>query len=236
MRFDLSTDVGMGGDDGPMYSIVSSANVACELNDEAEPMKRAVRLALQHRIAVGALVRYSSPAGSSYEEMARDVAAQVEALERIVEKSGSRITHVRPHGLLYREVAADAAIAEIFVDAVWGVDPTLRLIGLAGSELPGIARAIGMDVAEEAFADLRYTAQGVPADPEDPRAVISDPEEAAAQALSIALGRAVDTIEDKAVALRADTICIRGGELNSFVIARAVHDTLAGAGLIIAPP
>ena len=236
MRFDLSTDVGTGGDDGPMYSIVSSANIACELHGEAEPMKLAVRLAMQHRVAIGALVGYSSPTGSAYAEMARDVAGQVEALERIVEKSGSRITHVRPRGLLYKEVAADAAIAEIFVDAVWGVDPTLRLVGLAGSELPGIARAIGMDVAEEAFADLRYTAEGIPADPTDPRAEISDPEEAAAQALSIALGRAVDTIEDKAIALRADTICIRGGELESFAIARAVRDTLSGAGLIIAPP
>ncbi|MFA5891729.1 MAG: LamB/YcsF family protein [Actinomycetota bacterium] len=240
MRFDLSTDVGAGGDDGPLYAIVSSVNIACGgYTGDREDMRLSVQLAVQHRVAIGALAGYAVPegaVGASYEELARAVAVQVASLARIAEKRGSRIAHVRPQGNLYGRTAADATVAEAFVTAVWSIDPTLRIVGLAGSELPAIARGMGMDVVEEAFADLRYTDDGTPADPAEPGAVISNPDEAAAQALSIALGRAVDTIDDRAIAVRADTICIRNGAPESIEIARAVRDALAGAGLIIAPP
>lgn len=40
--------------------------------------------------------------------------------------------HVKPHGMLYNQAAVDPLLADAIAQAVKAVDPSLRLVGLAG--------------------------------------------------------------------------------------------------------
>jgi lactam utilization protein B len=65
------------------------------------------------------------------------------------------------------------ALAEAIARAVQQFDPQLRLFGLANSALIE-ARAIGLPVAAEAFADRRYCANGSLQPRRESGAVIED--------------------------------------------------------------
>lgn len=43
--------------------------------------------------------------------------------------------HVKPHGMLYNRAAKDPHLAQAIAKAVHDYDPSLILVGLAGSEL-----------------------------------------------------------------------------------------------------
>ena len=87
---DLNADVGEGPGEGPLYALISSANVACggHAGDVAS-MREAIRLAQRHGVAVGAHPSYPDRAGfgrvtKNLEPRALSdaISAQIEALLR----------------------------------------------------------------------------------------------------------------------------------------------------------
>jgi len=78
---------------------------------------------------------------------------------------------------------------------------------------------MGMTVAGEAFADRRYEPDGTLRSRKFPDALITDPGEAAAQALRFAREGL------------AETICVHGDTPGSVAILKAVGQTIAAGGL-----
>ncbi len=70
------------------------------------------------------------------------------------------MVHVKPHGMLYNQAAVEPALAEAIARAVQAVDPALRLVGLAGSELIRAGEQLGLTTRQEVFADRGYQADG----------------------------------------------------------------------------
>lgn len=243
VRIDLNADVGEGGDDGPLMPLVTSVNIACGAHaGDAATMSRAVEEAGRLGLAVGAHPGYADPEHFGRRELAlpeaeveRTLAEQIRALAVIAERFGVRLSHVKPHGALYNQAAVDPVLARAVASAVGTADPGLRLVGLAGSALPAAGADAGLAVAGEAFADRRYRAGGTLAPRSLPGAVIEDPETAAAQALAIARGAEIETIDGHGIALRAETLCVHGDTPGALAVARAVRRALVGAGIEIAP-
>jgi UPF0271 protein len=238
---DLNADVGEGYDDRSLMPLVTSVNVACggHAGDE-RTMSETVEAALRLRIAIGAHPSYPDREHFGRRELAiplADVDAairdQVRALLAIAESAGSRLAHVKPHGALYNVAARDSAIARAVARAVRGVDPRLTLVGLAGSRLLEAAREAGLRAAGEAFADRRYAADGSLVPRSEPRALIHDPREAAAQAVSIVRDGVVTAVDGRRVAIRAETLCIHGDTEGATAIAEAVRAGLLSAGVEI---
>jgi UPF0271 protein len=109
------------------------------------------------------------------------------------------------------------------------------LVGAAGSMLIGAGLDAGLTVAEEAFADRRYRADGTLVPRGEPGALVTDPEEAAEQAVRLAQERMVIANDGSKIEVRADTICLHGDTPGAANIARRIHERFRLAGIRIAP-
>jgi UPF0271 protein len=247
---DLNADVGEGfgswtmGDDAPLLSVVTSANVACGYHaGDPQVMDRTVALAARTGVALGAHPGYPDLRGFGRREIAvdpaeveNDVLYQVGALAAFARSHGTRLAHVKPHGALYNQSARDPELARAVARAVRRAGPELALVGLATSEpLRRAAESEGLRFAGEAFADRVYEANGSLRSRRLSGAVITDPEVAAAQAVRIARDGIVVAANGVEVALDAETLCLHGDTPGAFAIARAVRHALEGAGVAVSP-
>jgi UPF0271 protein len=243
---DLNADVGesfgawqMGSDDA-LIPLVTSVNIACGAHaGDALTILRTAALAVRTGAAIGAHPGYPDLAGFGRrdldltdEELRATLIAQIGAVVAGAVASGGKVNHVKPHGALYNRAAADGAVAATIAAAVLDLDRTLVLVGLAGSASITAGRAIGLRVAEEAFADRRYEADGTLRSRRLDGALLG-PAEAAAQAVSIARDGVAVAADGSSLAVRADTICVHGDTPGAVAVAKAVRAGLEAAGIAI---
>jgi UPF0271 protein len=242
---DLNCDMGesfgpwtMGTDEALLDSI-TSASIACGFHaGDPGTMRRTVQLALARGVAVGAHPGLPDLVGFGRREMAITpeeayslTVYQIGALMAFVRAEGGTMQHVKPHGALYNMAAQRAELAEAIASAVHDVDPTLILVGLAGSQLIRAAERAGLRTAGEAFADRRYQADGSLMQRSRSHAVITDPAEAVAQVVEIVgSGRVID-VEGGHLAINAETICIHSDTPGAAEFARQVRARLEAEGI-----
>jgi UPF0271 protein len=227
---DLNADLGEGGDDAPLYAWISSANIACGGHaGDAETMRAAVRLAVRHGVSIGAHPSY--PDREGFGRVTRNVpphalslaiAGQLAALVQVAEALGARVSHVKPHGALYGDAASRPEIALALAEGVASVANGLFLVGLAGSSALRIWSEYGFSVAAEGFADRAYAANGTLVPRAKAGAVITNPADAAAQAIRLA--------EEGSCA----TLCVHADTEGAAAIAAAVRRGLEEAGFTLA--
>src|SRR5688572_30259303 len=114
------------------------------------------------------------------------------------------VHHVKPHGALYNDAHRDRALADVIVSAL---DESTALVAPDHSQMAAAARAAGVRVIREAFADRRYEPDGSLT----PRSIAGSTltiEEAAAQAALLARESVVIARDGSRVAVAFDTICI----------------------------
>ena len=205
-------------------------------------IERTVALAAAHGVAVGAHPGYPDLAGFGRRAMAlspaeieASVLYQVGAVAAFTRAAGVELRHVKAHGALYNRAAHDEAAAAAIARAVRRFDSALVLVGLAGSALVAAGREAGLAVAEEAFADRAYEADGSLRSRLLPGAVLDDPGAAAEQAVAIVRG-SVRAFDGTTLGIRADTICVHGDLPGAAARARAVRDALLTEGVEIRPP
>ncbi|WP_313917630.1 5-oxoprolinase subunit PxpA [Tahibacter sp.] len=249
-RIDLNCDLGESfgawsmGQDEAVLAEVSSANIACGFHaGDPDVMRRTVRLAAAHGVAIGAHPSLPDLQGFGRREMSVSadeaqalVLYQIGALSAFAKSSGVRLQHVKPHGALYNMAARDDALACAIAAAVAEFDPELILVGLAGSALLRAGQTAGLAVAAEAFCDRRYRRDGSLTPRREPGAVIHDIEEAVQQGLSIALRGHAVAGDGSPVAIAADTLCIHGDKADAAAFARRLRAGLEQAGVTIAAP
>ena len=244
---DLNCDLGESfgawtmGQDAAVLDCISSANIACGFHaGDPSTMRRTVAAAVARGVAIGAHPSLPDLQGFGRREMHIEpdevhalVVYQVGALMGFAAAAKVRLRHVKPHGALYNMAARDAALAEAIAGAVRDVDPSLILVGLAGSELPRAGVQAGLRVAHEGFADRRYRSDGSLVPRRQSGSVIESIDEAVAQALLIATeGRAIGA-DGQAVSIAADTLCVHGDRPDAAQFARRLRDALRAAGVEI---
>ena len=249
-RIDVNADVGESfgawtlGADEELLALVSSASVACGFHaGDPMVMDRTVALAVRAGVAVGAHPGHLDLRGfgrraiaASPAEVEADVVYQVGALAAFAASYGVRLRHVKPHGALYNQAAADPALARAIARASARVDRGLMVVGLASSAtMRRAAEEAGLRFSAEAFADRAYEPDGSLRPRAMPGAVITDPEEAAARAVRIARDGLVPAAGGDVVHLAADTLCLHGDNPNALAIARAVRRALDAAGIEVRP-
>ena len=243
-QIDLNADVGESfgpwpmGDDARLIPLVSSVNIACGAHaGDPATIARTVRLALAHGAAIGAHPGYPDLAGFGRRHL--DIAAddleaslivQIGAVDAVARSQGTTVRHVKPHGALYNRAARDLGLAAVIARAISSLDPSLVLVGLAGSSLLEAGLAADLAVRAEAFADRAYEADGSLRDRRLDGAIL-DPAAAVRQAVSIARDRSATTTDGRRVAIEADTICIHGDGPDAVATAVAVRAALAEAGI-----
>ena len=249
MPIDLNSDLGEGygpwpmGDDAAMLNIVSSANIACGFHaGDPAGLLSVLRQAAARGVAVGAHVSYPDRVGFGRrnmdvapDDLTADVIYQIGALQGLARAAGTRVTYVKPHGALYNTIAGDARQADAVIAGVKAVDPSLVLMGLAGAPVLDRARAAGLSVVAEAFADRAYTAAGVLVSRKQPGAVLHDPDLIAARMLRLATEGVLEAEDGSTLRLQVDSICVHGDSPGAVAIAARVRDALVAGGVTVVP-
>lgn len=225
MTLDLNCDMGELEDaphEAALMQYITSANIACggHAGDDAT-MERTARLALARGVRIGAHPGYPDRAnfgrlevpmtGAEIEGAVRE---QIQRLDAVVRRLNATIVHVKPHGALYNAAVRNEAVARAIANGVAQWNPRVTLFGLAGSPMLDVWRGMGMAVAAEAFADRRYEPDGTLRSRKFPDALITDPREAAAQALRFAREG------------RAQTVCVHGDTPHAVEILKACREAL----------
>jgi len=177
---------------------ITSANVACGGHaGDAASTRRTVEMARRHGVEVGAHPGYPDRANFgrvemalSAEQIAQTVCQQIGALAAIA----GGLAHVKPHGALYNVAAKNSEVARAIGEGVARYGEGLVLVGLAGSTMLDVWRAMGFRTAAEGFADRRYEPDGSLRARKFADALITEPGEAAAQALRLVSEGRVQTI------------------------------------------
>ncbi|HWJ81332.1 MAG TPA: 5-oxoprolinase subunit PxpA [Nocardioides sp.] len=233
---DLNADVGESfgrwqlGDDEALLPHLTSANVACGFHaGDPTTLHRTCATAVRHGVAIGAQVGYPDLAGFGRrfvdvapEDLVADVLYQLGALDALARAAGGQVAYVKPHGALYHAVTRDAGQAGAVVEAVvrYGGLPVL---GLPGSLLLELAAEAGLPTAAEGFADRGYREDGSLVPRSEPGAVLTDPDEVAAQAVRLATTGGVRSV------------CVHGDSPGAPLLAAAVRSALDAAGVTVAP-
>ena len=226
VKIDLNCDLGESfgaytiGMDDKVIPLISSCNIACGYH-ASDP------LVMQKTVAMAAGV---SPA-----EAAAYVTYQLGALYAFAKAAGVPLQHVKPHGALYNMAGKDYKLALAIAKAVQAFDPSLILMGLAGSESVRAAQDIGLPVAREVFADRAYMPDGslVPRSREG--AVIHDEKVAISRVVRMVKEHKVTAIDGTDIEIVPDSICVHGDNEKALTFVTQIRSALAAEGAEIAP-
>ncbi|QSR25962.1 hypothetical protein CFH99_10035 [Nocardioides aromaticivorans] len=238
---DLNADVGESfgrwqlGDDAALLPHLTSANVACGFHaGDPLTLRRTCELAVEHGVVIGAQVGYRDLAGFGRrdididaEDLEADVLYQLGALDGIARVAGSAVRYVKPHGALYHAVNQRAHKARAVLRAVVAFGDArgeaIPVLGLPGSQFLRFAEEAGLPAVGEGFADRAYRSDGGLVPRSSPGALLTDPAEAAAQAVRLATSDGVRSL------------CVHGDSPGAAALAAAVREGLSSAGITVAP-
>jgi UPF0271 protein len=208
---------------------------------DPDTMRRTVEAAVRRGVVVGAHPSYPDRDGFGRRPMdlppaqvTAEVRLQVEALDAVARRCGTRVRYVKPHGALYHRMADEEECALAVAEALRQVGD-LVLLAPAGSPTLDVVESSGVRVATEAFADRAYRPDGGLAPRTVAGSVLTDPGAVVRQAVAIALGHRVTAVDGTEIQLDASSICVHGDTPGAGPLAHDVRAALERAGVTVAP-
>jgi len=244
VHIDLTAELGHGlGDcsaaaEGLLWPLVSSAAIPCGSHSgDPTSILHACGEAAARGIAVGASVGYRDRIGGGWrfmdydaDDLTAEIIYQLGALDGLALTEDVRVSFVRPSGALFEAARTDRKHAWAVVNAVLDYDPTLVVVGSAGSALLMTAQRHGLATATE-FLPHRLASAAGGLGP-----VVTDPEVVAQRAVDAVATGAYDTVRlptetaaERACALAVHRALVESGcDPHPFQRGREADD-LAGA-------
>jgi UPF0271 protein len=247
-KIDINADVGESfgnykyGLDEDLMKYITSANVACGFHaGDPRVMRKAVMLAKEHGVAVGAHPGFPDLMGFgrrmmdvSPEEMKDYLVYQVGALKAFVEAAGMKLHHVGPHGSFSAHAIRNEEVAEALMDGILEIDPELILVGTRpGLATYEMARKKGLRVASQVGVDIDYRP--------DRTAIIQrekkemDPQEAVRRVRRIIEEGKITASDGSDMEFRVDALLVHGDTPNAIEVCKAVRAELKRMGVEIVP-
>ncbi len=246
---DLNCDMGesygawkMGDDTGVMPHI-SSANIACGFHGgDPATIRKTVRLALDHGVAIGAHPSLPDLAGFgrrvmkiSPQEMYDLVVYQAGAVEAFARAAGAKLHHIKCHGALYNMAATDEGLSDAMARAAKDLG-NVMLYALSNSTMMKVVKKHNVPVCAEVFADRGYSDDGTLAPRDKPGGMIEDAAQSVKQALAMVEEGYVTSLSGKRVPVAADTLCLHGDQPGAVLFAKNINQVFAERGIKIAAP
>ena len=235
---DVNSDVGEFPhllEDGTYYQLmdyITSINIACGGHaGDYNLMKAMIRMGVEKNVTIGAHPGYPDKENFGRKIMVMNppdimdtIMKQIENLFEIAAAEKTELQHVKPHGALYNQAAKSSTIAHAIGLAVKQIDPQLTIVGLSDSLMIDTWKEMGLNVAGEAFADRAYEADGSLRNRELENALITNPTQAAKQAMMIIKSGEIISMDGNILSINAQTICIHSDTPNALAIAKAVKN------------
>ena len=249
MRININADMGESwgafrmGDDAGLLGAVASANIACGLHGgDPRVMADTIRLARDRGVSIGAHPGYADLHGFGRRAMILSdadlealVLYQLGALAGMAHALGHPMTHVKPHGAMNNQAAADRHMADVIAGAIRSFDPGLILLAPVLSELAAAGSGAGLKVALEIFADRTYEEDGQLTPRALKGSVLHDPEAARDHVLAMLDAGGIVTRTGKVLQTPFHSVCVHGDGAAAVAAARLIRHAVEAAGHQVLP-
>ena len=249
-RIDLNCDMGesygawkMGADEEIM-PLITSANIAAGFHaGDPATIRRTVRCAMEHGVAIGAHPSLPDLAGFgrrvmqvSPQEVYDLVLYQAGAVEAFARAAGGRLHHVKCHGALYNMSAMNDELSDAIARAVKDLGGGVQLYALSNSRMVEAGKRHGLATVGEVFADRGYMDDGTLAPRGQPGGMIEDAAQSVAQVMSMLDDGVVVSLSGKRVPVSPGTLCLHGDQPGAVAFARALRAAFAAREISVAAP
>jgi UPF0271 protein len=232
------------GADAQVMPFISSANIACGFHaGDPATIRKTVRLALDHGVAIGAHPSLPDIQGFGRrvmkitpQEMYDLVIYQAGAVEGFARAAGSKLHHVKCHGALYNMAATDEGLSDAMARAVKDLGAGVFLYCLSGSKSLERAKQQGVKTVGEVFADRGYSDDGTLAPRDKPGGMIEDAAQSVKQALGMVEQGIVVSLSGKRIPVAADTLCLHGDQPGAAKFAAELRKVFKEKGIPVAAP
>lgn len=229
-RVSLNIDLGEYPDEpDEFYSLATVVNIACGAHaGDCASMRHALERARHAGATVAAHPSYPDRPGFgrktlaiSLLELRTSLQDQLNQLAALARNLGMTISAVKPHGALYHDLTTLPSLGETFLSTMDCVfDASVNVVGPPMPSWRETVLARGRSYRCEGFADRAYLPDGRLVPRSEPNALLTNPHDAAAQAVRLA---------EQGI---FDTLCVHGDTPNALDVARAVRQALVNAQLL----
>ncbi|MEM0933475.1 MAG: 5-oxoprolinase subunit PxpA [Bacteroidota bacterium] len=216
---DINCDLGEGiGNEAQILPLISSCSIACGGHaGNKDTLFEIMRLAKEHGVQVGAHPSYPDKVNFgrktmdiSFHDLKKSLHQQLHLFQAVSEELNVPVSHIKPHGALYNQVAKDESLALFFLEVVKNTGLCKRIYAPYGSVIADLAAKEGIAVSFETFGDRNYTEDGNLVSRTNPNALILQPKRVLQHILPMIKKGALFTMFQKKIETRTDTICIHG--------------------------
>jgi len=239
----LNCDLGEGDTqaDAQIMPYINKANIACGGHaGNTNSMQHAIEQALIHHVDIGAHPSYPDKANfgrksQNYapKQLEQSLLEQIHRLDTLCKNMGAPLTHIKPHGALYNDAMQHPAIQTLLLSLIKQHYPTLPLVLQATNgdnpinvTLLNNAKKHNVTLLLEAFADRRYTDNGLLQARSHKGAVFHDTHSITEQANHIIQHQHVVSHTGKTLSIAAHTLCVHGDNPSALAAAKKIKALL----------
>ena len=229
--------------DPDLLNIVNSANIACGYHaGDEETMNMVIKISKSNGVSIGAHPSFKDPENFGRKrinltsaEIKKLIIDQYEILQKIAQKHGEKVTHIKPHGALNNMACEDFELANTIAKAINNIDKNIIFLVPTGSQMEIAAKKLNMKIACEIFADRNYEDDGNLVSRSKDHALITDPEVAKKHVLSMVKNQALNCYSGKQIPCEIDSVCIHGDNQSSLATAKTIRENLISNELTLKP-
>jgi len=217
----LNCDLGEGaGSEEAVMPFIDQVNIACGFHaGSPELMRKTLLLAKAHGVSVGAHPGYADREGfgrksvpCAADEIYELVLEQITVLDKHAIPEGITIDYVKPHGALYHDMIKNTEVRSSVFSAVSEFPASLTVMIQSTPKIETHrmeAKALGLCLWAEAFADRRYNNSGGLLRRQEGGANL-DRAQVLAQVQQLVTKGSVTTDTGNKLMVAADTLCVHG--------------------------
>ena len=228
----INCDLGEGtNNEEIIMPLISSCNIACGGHaGDFKSMTKCVELSINHKNKIGAHPSFPDKKNFgrktlkiSKDDLSKTIIQQISSLEKIVNKMGSKLYHIKAHGALYNEMYHDRILSEIYLNSISKYKDQCYLYIPFNSELEKLAIEKGYRILYETFGDRNYNDDLTLVSRNFNEAIIDDPKEVINHIKNMIHKNEVKSISGQNHKIKTDTICIHSDTNNSLKILEEIN-------------
>jgi len=249
MEININCDLGESSklhsteNDPLLLKIVNSANIACGYHAGDKPtMEKTIEISKKNNVSIGAHPSFNDPENFGRKrlnlplsEITKLVIDQINILSDVAQKTGMKVTHVKPHGALNNMACENYDLAKVISESIIQVNKELIFLVPTGSQMEKAGKKLGMKVAVEIFADRNYEDDGNLVSRSKNNAMIIDPEVAKKHVIKMVQNQAINCYSGKQIPCEIDAICIHGDGSSAVNTAKQIKEGLIKSGVALKP-
>ena len=249
MEININCDLGENSklhsteNDPLLLKIVNSANIACGYHAGDKPtMEKTIEISKKNNVSIGAHPSFNDQENFGRKrlnlpssEITKLVINQINILSDVANKTGMKVTHVKPHGALNNMACENYDLAKVISESIIQVNKELIFLVPTGSQMEKAGKKLGMKVAVEIFADRNYEDDGNLVSRSKNNAMIVDPEIAKKHVIKMVQNQAINCYSGKQISCEIDAICVHGDGSSAVNTAKQIKEGLIKSGVTLKP-